>query len=135
MPKKDTIVSFNVLVCDDSSLARKMAIKSLPSGFAEHVFQAANGAEGMEVLMQTRMDLLLLDLTMPEMDGIAVLEAIKAHGIEVFVIVVSGDIQPQMREKVLSLGALDFLPKPVSQAALQKVLERYGFILTEALAG
>ncbi|MCU7555486.1 response regulator [Alteromonas sp. ASW11-19] len=128
-------MSFNVLICDDSALARKMAARSLPEGFAEKVFQAEDGAQALTMLRQQRMDLMLLDLTMPNVDGIDVLNAIKAQGIEVFVVVVSGDIQPQMRTRVMQLGALDFLAKPISKASLQAVLERYGFILTEALAG
>ncbi len=128
-------MSFNVLICDDSSLARKMAARSLPDGFAEQVFQAEDGAQALAMLSRQRMDLMLLDLTMPNVDGIDVLNAIKAQGIEVFVVVVSGDIQPQMRARVMALGALDFLAKPISKPSLQAVLERYGFILTEALAG
>jgi len=122
------------MVCDDSALARKMAKRSLPDGFAAQISEAANGHEALTKLSEQRVDLLILDLTMPELDGIGVLEAIKANQFEVFVIVVSGDIQPMMRERVMQLGALDFIPKPVKPDAINNVLEKYGFILSDAMA-
>lgn len=93
-------MSFPVLICGDSSLARKMVRKSLPEPFTEHVYTAENGHEA--------------------------LQTIKEKSLEVFVIVISGDIQPQMQERVLSLGALDFIKKPVDSARLHGVLQRFG---------
>ncbi|QJR80077.1 response regulator [Alteromonas pelagimontana] len=119
-------MSFNVLICDDSSLARKMARRSLPRGLAKEVFQASNGQEALAVISQHPVELLILDLTMPILDGVGVLEEIRAQMLEVFVVVVSGDIQPQMREKVLKLGALDFIPKPVDTRQLSDTLHRFG---------
>lgn len=119
-------MEFSVLICDDSALARKMAKRSLPENFAAQVHQAENGLQAIEVLQQQTVELLLLDLTMPVLDGIGVLEEIKRLGIEVFVVVVSGDIQPQMQAKALQLGALDFITKPVDPQRLAAVLQRYG---------
>jgi len=53
--------------------------------------------------------MVFLDLTMPEMDGYEVLENIKAQNYKAVVIVISGDIQPDARERVLKLGALELL--------------------------
>ena len=53
-------------------------------------------------------DLIFLDLTMPEMDGYGVLETLKRR-VRSKVIVVSGDIQPEAHERVMALGALDFI--------------------------
>lgn len=119
-------MSFNVLICDDSVLARKMAKKCLPEGFASTIHQASNGVEALSILDSQPVEVVLLDLTMPVLDGVGVLEAIKQRNLDVFVVVVSGDIQPQMREKVLQLGALDFVPKPVNPDLLQTVFSRYG---------
>lgn len=128
-------MKYTVMVCDDSALARKMAKRSLPDGFSQEIIEAQHGKEALEILAGgTRVDLLILDLTMPEIDGLCVLEAIKANNYEVFVIVVSGDIQPQMRERVMQLGALDFIAKPVKAPAIAQVLERFGFILAEEMA-
>ncbi|MBT0585479.1 response regulator [Alteromonas oceanisediminis] len=119
-------MTFPVLICDDSSLARKMAKRSLPPPLQASVVTAENGQQALDIMLREQITLLLLDLTMPVLDGVGVLEQIKARGLEVFVVVVSGDIQPQMQEKVLSLGALDFIKKPVDTQRLGAVLKKFG---------
>ncbi|UTA49084.1 response regulator [Simiduia sp. 21SJ11W-1] len=117
-----------ILICDDSGMARKQAARSLPAGFAEQITFAEHGAMAMEVLAQQTIDLLLLDLTMPVMDGFETLAAIRERQIECGIVVISGDIQPQAREKVMALGALDFIQKPIDTDKLHKTLRDYGFI-------
>ena len=124
-------MGFNILICDDSSLARKMARSNLPDGFAETVYEVSNGMDALEVLSHHTIDLVLLDLTMPVLDGLGVLSEIKRRQLEVFVIVISGDIQPLMQEKVMSLGALSFIEKPIKRDALKTILCRFGFILPD----
>ncbi|MEW9797166.1 response regulator [Alteromonas sp. CYL-A6] len=124
-------MSFNVLICDDSALARKMARRALPDGFCDRIVEAENGAEALKVLTSQTVDLLLLDLTMPVLDGIGVLQAIKAQQLDVFVIVVSGDVQPAQQAMVRELGALDFLAKPVNRMQLGQVLSQYGLRAAE----
>lgn len=119
-------MDFSVLICDDSSLARKMAERSLPENFVGSLYQAENGQQALSLLQEHRIQLLLLDLTMPVLDGIGVLEEIKRLSLEVFVIVISGDIQPQMRERAMGLGALDFIVKPINSGHLSSILNRYG---------
>jgi two-component system chemotaxis response regulator CheY len=137
LSSKEFLMSFNVLICDDSALARKMMKKSLPTGFVENAYEVSNGVDALEVLAHHAIDLMLLDLTMPVLGGISVLGEIKRRGLETFVIVVSGDIQPLIHRKVASLGALDFVQKPLQPERLQAVLKKFGFVTTteEALAG
>ena len=68
--------------------------------------------------------MLFLDLTMPVMDGYQVLEAIQTEGHKTLTIVISADIQPEARERVMSLKALDFIKKPIDQAELEAKLAR-----------
>jgi len=124
-------MGFNILICDDSALARKMAKNNLPDGFAETIYEVSNGMDALEVLAHHTIDLVLLDLTMPVMGGLDVLSEIKRRQLETFVIVVSGDIQPMMQEKVMSLGALGFIEKPINRELLKTVLRRFGFILPD----
>ena len=109
-------------------MARTQAARSLPAGFAEHSVFAEHGAMALEVLAAETIDLLLLDLSMPVKDGFQALAAIRERQIECGVIVISGDIQPQARAKVVALGALDFMQKPIDTAKLRKTLRDYGFI-------
>ncbi|WP_026377466.1 response regulator [Aestuariibacter salexigens] len=119
-------MTFPVLICDDSSLAQRMVKKSLPSDFACELHTADNGQQALDLLNNQHFALLFLDLTMPVMDGLEVLHHIKQKCIEVFVIVISGDVQPQMRERVMALGALDFISKPVDESRLTQVLKQFG---------
>ena len=65
---------------------------------------------------------------MPEMDGYQTLEAIAQQGLKTKVIVVSGDVQPEAHERVIKLGALDFIRKPVSAPELLAVLSKHQLI-------
>ena len=117
-----------VLICDDSILARKQVRKSLPESFDAEFQTAANGLEDLAILRSQEIGLVFLDLTMPELDGVGVLEAIKAENIDCFVIVISADIQPEMQKRVMELGALAFVHKPVNEDKLSGILKQYGLI-------
>lgn len=119
-------MSFPILICDDSPLARKLVTRSLPENFASHTHIANHGQEALQVLADNQVALMFLDLTMPVLDGIAVLEEIRHKCMEVFVIVISGDVQPLMKQKVMDLGALDFIEKPVDQSKLAAILQKFG---------
>ncbi len=120
-----------VLICDDSNLARKQMARSLPADWQEKISFAGHGQEAMEVLKRQPIDLLFLDLNMPILDGYEVLQAIKEQGIPVKVVVVSGDVQPEAHERVMSYGALDFIRKPVSAEKLGEVLQQFTAVHTE----
>lgn len=118
----------SLLVCDDSNMARKQLLRALPAGWPVAIEQAANGLEAMAILRQGKTDVLLLDLTMPEMDGYEVLAALKAEGLACKVIVVSGDVQEQAVQRVLELGALAFVQKPADPELLKQTLSRLGLL-------
>ena len=110
-------------------MARKMLIKALPAAWDVEITQAGNGIEALAAYHAGQADVMFLDLTMPEMDGYAVLEAMQREGLDSFVIVVSADIQPLARERVRALGAAAFIKKPVDAAQIQTVLREYGIAL------
>ncbi|MEG3766713.1 response regulator [Alteromonas sp. 14N.309.X.WAT.G.H12] len=112
----------SILVCDDSLVARKQVAKCLPPDWEVAVHFAKNGKEAIEGLKQGKGQLLLLDLNMPVMDGYETLQRIHEHNLTTQVIVISGDIQPEAYERVIQLGALAFIQKPVDPATLQQAL-------------
>lgn len=120
-----------LLICDDSNMARKQLARSLPEGWDVDVSFASNGIEGIEAIKAGKGDVLLLDLNMPKMDGYQVLEAILKQDLPTLTIVVSGDIQPEAHKRVTSLGALDFIKKPVNKEKLTEVLLSYGVFTRE----
>ena len=120
------MMRFSILVCDDSTVARKQVIRCLNEYIDADIQQATNGKEALALLHHKHFDLLCLDLTMPEVDGIAVLEQVKANKIETYVLVISADIQQKMRDRVAQLGAIDFIHKPINKAQLNDVLHKFG---------
>jgi len=116
-----------ILICDDSALARKQMARALPTGLADKILFATNGVEALEMLRARQADLMFLDLNMPQMDGYEVLEHVQAEDLPIMTIVVSGDIQPEARERVRKLGAIDFIKKPTDMGLVLSLLADYGF--------
>ena len=119
-----------LLVCDDSSIARKQVLRALQADWPVSVTEAGNGHEAMDAIRLGLGQVVLLDLTMPEMDGYQVLSALRAEGLAAQVIVISADIQEEAVRRVLALGALAFLKKPFDENDLRQTLSQLG-ILTE----
>jgi len=117
----------SVLVVDDSAMARKMLIKSLPAHWEMEITQASNGVEAVEAYRAGKAEIMFLDLTMPIMDGYQVLETLRQEDMNSLVIVVSADIQPIAQQRVKSLGAIAFVKKPVTSEVIESVLKEYGF--------
>ena len=121
-----------ILICDDSSFARKQMARALPAGWDVDVSFAENGAEGLEVIRSGKGEIVFLDLNMPVMDGYEVLQTIRSEDLPAMVIVVSGDIQPEAHERVTKLGAMAFVKKPVDAEELGTVLRQFGIELEVA---
>lgn len=115
-----------ILICDDSSLARKQMARALPAGWDVEVTFAENGREGLEAIRAGKGEIVFLDLNMPEVDGYEVLEAIRKDDLPALVVVVSGDIQPEAHARVTKLGAMGFIKKPIDIDELMGVLAQFG---------
>ena len=122
-----------VLICDDSSLARKQMARALPKNWNAEVTFAFDGRNALEKLRAGAGELLFLDLNMPEMDGYEVLDAIRKEDLPVLTMVVSGDIKPEARARVRKLGAIEFIKKPTDTDLVLKLLQDYGFLRPEDL--
>lgn len=126
-------MSTPLLICDDSNMARKQVAKSLPDGWDVDISFATNGREAITLIKEGKGDVLLLDLNMPEMDGYEVLETIVKEDLPTLVVVISGDIQPEAHQRVTSMGALDFIKKPVNKDKLSEILKAYGVFSDEVV--
>jgi len=112
-----------VLVADDNPAGRELVREGL-AGHASSIIEASNGREALKKIRETRPDLVLLDIQMPEMDGYAVLREIRndpaLQGLRVVALTayaMQGD-----RERALEAGFDDYLTKPVSVANLKAQL-------------
>ncbi len=121
-----------VLICDDSSFARKQMARALPENWDIDVSYAANGAEALDLIRKGKGDILFLDLNMPVMDGYQTLQGIQKEDLPTMVIVVSGDIQPEAMQRVKKMGALEFIKKPVDGAVIEQILSNYGISFEKA---
>ena len=119
-------MSLKVTICDDSGMARKQLLRTLPEDWDAKVYQAADGEQALACVKAGQADVLFLDLNMPVMDGYQTLAAIQQQQLESLVIVVSGDIQPQAHQRVTQLGAMAFVKKPMSGGELRQLLQQFG---------
>ncbi len=118
-------MALNVLVVDDSSVMRAMVIKIMQlSGLPlAHVHQAGNGREALACLAQHRVDLVLLDLNMPVMDGMTTLSHIRQNPAtaDLPVVVVSTEGSDARIGALRQQGAA-FVHKPFSPEVLRQVM-------------
>ena len=112
-----------VLVVDDQHLVRQGICSLLAlSPSVQVVGEASHGDEALALLDQLDVDVMLLDLNLPDIDGREVLKSLQVRKPEELrcVLVVSGDARPERAEEVRSLGADDLVPKPVT---MERILE------------
>lgn len=115
-----TTNSGTVLVVDDDSFNRLLLTTNLEEeGYTVEV--AKNGRQGLAVLRAQSIDLVLLDLLMPEMDGFEVLKWMKAESTlqHIPVIVISGEEDMESVIRCIEMGAMDYLPKPFDPVLLR----------------
>ena len=110
----------NILICDDAAFMRMMIKDILTKNGYNVVGEAENGAKGVEKYNELKPDLVLMDITMPEMDGIQALKTIKGNDPNAMVIMCSAMGQQAMVIEAIQSGAKDFIVKPFQA---ERVLE------------
>lgn len=108
-----------ILIVDDSQFQRSFLRKTLSSA-GYRVLEARNGKEGLRLATEESPDCILADLIMPETRGLTMLESLHEKGIATPVVVVTADIQEQVKEQCLALGARAVLYKPVDPEGLRR---------------
>ena len=110
-----------ILIADDSAMNRAILVEMLGDGY--DVIEAENGREAVRVLQSApEIDLLLLDIMMPEMDGFEVLEQMKRYGWidEIPVVMISAENGSAYVERAYDLGATDFISRPFDMAIVRR---------------
>ncbi|MBI5208291.1 MAG: response regulator [Candidatus Firestonebacteria bacterium] len=111
-----------ILVIDDELMPRysiKMVLKDRYT-----VFTAEGGAEGLEFMSQIPPDIVILDIKMPDMDGVSVLKEIKSRYPETEVILLTAHASLESARSAVHLGAFDYLMKPFDKDDLIRVVEK-----------
>jgi chemotaxis protein CheY-P-specific phosphatase CheC len=119
-------MTVSVLICDDSGFARKAMARSLPDGWDIDISFAEHGQQAIDMIKEGKGDILFLDLNMPVLDGYQTMQIIRKEDLPTLVIVVSGDVQEEARKRMLALGAVDFIRKPIDNEKLTTILAKYG---------
>ena len=117
----DQMQGMRVLVVDDSRTLRKLLIRELNLVGITNIQEATDGAEAVERVRAEPFDLMLLDMEMPELDGLDVLKLIKSDPVLSYlpVIVISGGEQFSKTVECIQIGAEDYLPKPFDPILLR----------------
>ncbi len=105
-------MAHRILIVDDASFMRMMIKDILVKNGYEVVGEAADGAQAVTMYKELKPDLVTMDITMPEMDGITALKNIKAENPNAVVIMCSAMGQQAMVIDAIQAGAKDFIVKP-----------------------
>jgi two-component system, chemotaxis family, chemotaxis protein CheY len=112
-----------VLVVDDAAFMRKVVSDALSGGGHEVIGEASNGVEAVALYQELRPELMTLDITMPEMDGLAALKQIIAIDPRARIIMCSALGQESKVLEAIKAGARDFVVKPFKP---ERVLDAVG---------
>lgn len=111
-----------VLVADDMPVVRRLCASTLRTA-GHDVLEAENGAEALEIYASQRVDALILDLRMPEKDGVTVLRELSMMDKQPYVVVITAGTDAEIREAI-GLGARTVVLKPFSREHLLNSLSR-----------
>jgi two-component system chemotaxis response regulator CheY len=111
----------SILLVDDSFIARKMLLSLLPD-IPMVVREAEGGAQCLKLYEEERPDLVLLDLTMPDIPGLDILARLKTMDPRANVVLVTADTQESNQIRAKDLGALSVVEKPPETQQLLDVI-------------
>ena len=119
----------SVLICDDAAFMRVMIKDILTKNGYEVAGEAENGLKAVEKYNEIKPDLVMMDITMPEMDGIETLRRLQKikgwqNGHPV-VIALTANAVAGAREEYLREGFTDYLSKPIDSSKLEALLQKY----------
>ena len=119
-----TIQELKVLVCDDSMFIRKKMKECLARFGVTKIFEAADGEKAVNRYAEANPDIVFMDIIMPGKSGVEALKDIMSIDPDAKVVMASSvGTQGNLKEAV-SVGAFDFIQKPIEDCAVLKILEK-----------
>ena len=115
-----------ILVVEDGSMQRLLLRRLLEKSFGAQVVEASDGEQGLEKIEEEQVDLVVLDVEMPVMDGPAMLEELRGRpgGADVPVVAVSYVTDKEVVKRMIGLGVLDYLIMPLDWDVVRGRFER-----------
>ncbi len=111
-----------ILVIDDDASVQRTLVSTLSPTYSVHV--ASTGEEGLQAYERVVPDLVLLDVMLPQMSGIAVLRSLKRMSTELPIIMMTAFAEVETAVQAIKLGATDYLQKPIDCAVVRKEIEQ-----------
>ena len=111
------------ILCIDDDNINLLVLKHLVHSMGYSTESASSGEEGLAILKNKAIDLVLLDIYMPHMDGFETAAAIRAVHLGMPIVFISAGEVEELAEKMKKLAIQHFLPKPVNKELLQEVLD------------
>jgi DNA-binding NtrC family response regulator len=112
-----------ILIADDEDVVIRSCLRILPDDLYQ-IETARNGLEAIEMVAENDYDMLILDIMMPKLTGMEVLQRVKETHPDIDVIMITGLNQIDTAVKAMKLGAFDYLPKPFDPDELEMVVTR-----------
>ncbi len=112
---------YNILAVDDEEFIR-MNLKNIFSGESYKLYLAENGRQAREIVKKEQIDLALLDLNLPDTNGIKVLKELKVMQPDLLVIIITGYASVESAVEALKLGAYDYMRKPFKADAIKLIV-------------
>lgn len=116
--------NLKVLICDDSPLVRKQMHKILNSAGVEQVIEAIDGEQAVVKYAEHLPDIVFMDIVMPKKTGVEALKNIISLNADAKVVMASSVGTQNNLKEAIENGAFDFIQKPVSEAAIQKIINK-----------
>jgi len=117
-------MALRVMIVEDSPLTREMLKEMLDILGHKVVAEAENLSGALAAYQQHRPDLVTIDLSLPQEDGLTILRALRKADPAARAVIVSGNSQARIREEALAIGAMDLLGKPIELDSLRQLLEK-----------
>lgn len=111
-----------ILLVDDAAFMRKMIKDTLVKNGYTEVFEAVDGADAVEKFSEINPDLVIMDITMPNMDGLEALKAMRAKNGSANIVMCSAMGQEAMVIEAIQSGAKDFIVKPFKSDRIMKTV-------------
>ena len=114
-----------ILVVDDSATTRSLVASYLTDAEGVEVIEAASGFEALRVLPARRVDLIVTDINMPDINGLELISFVRANPNyrRIPVVIITTEHSAEDRKRGLGLGASDYLVKPFGAADLRRAVE------------
>lgn len=120
-------MSKKILIAEDSLTMRSLIVSTIAATGDYQTFEAANGFEALRLLPREKVDLIITDINMPDINGLELVSFIRSNDNykQTPLIIISTEGSERDREKGLALGANDYLVKPFAPAKLQALIHKY----------